>query len=123
MGSRPDDRCSLSLSKQQNLEMKPVLLLIFLLTAISFSSCQKERVWVKYSETGCADQWWPNDDTESAVKEFFDDLDVAVLNVSVQAENEPDMCQACFCLTGNVIRCEVREKDLSVMMGYGFTTD
>lgn len=103
--------------------MKAHHLLIFLLAAISFTSCQKERVWVKYLETACFDPWWPNDDTESAVKEFFDDLGVAVFSVSVQAENEPDMCFACHCLSGNVISCEVREKDLPVMLEQGFTAD
>jgi hypothetical protein len=107
--------------------MKAHHLLIFLLTAISFTSCQKERVWVKYSETGCADPWggsWqPHAEKVSSIKAFFSGVGVEVFGVAIETVNLPDACDACHCLTGNVIRCEVREKDLPVMLEQGFTAD
>lgn len=107
--------------------MKPCHLLIFLLTVISLSSCQKEKVWVKYSETGCADPWGgssqPHAEKVSSIKAFFSGVGVDVFGVAIETVNLPDACDACFCLTGNVISCEVREKDLPVMLQHGFTAD
>jgi len=107
--------------------MKPNYLLIFLFAVISLSSCQKERVWVKYSETACADPWggFSQSDTEriSTIKAYFSDVGVEVFGVTIEKVNEPDACFACTCLSGNVISCEVKEKDLPVMLEYGFFVD
>jgi len=109
------------------MKMKPFHLLIFFLAVTSLSSCQKERVWVNHSETGCADPWGassqPHDEKVSAIKAFFSGVGVEVFEITIEKVNGPDACDACFCLTGNLISCEVKEKDLPVMLEYGFFAD
>ncbi len=102
--------------------------LLFILTAIIFTSCQKEKVWVKYLETQCADPWAVNytlPDTEKveAIKEYFAAEGVEVFHVTIEAMHEPAACLACSCTSGNVISCRVKEKDMAVMKAHGFTSD
>lgn len=107
--------------------MKPSLLLFSLLTAISFSSCQKDRVWVKYLETYCDDPWGgytqPDSEKVEAIKAYFSGEGVKVFDVTMEAMYEPAACMGCMCLSGNVISCRVGEEDLPVMLEHGFTAD
>lgn len=106
--------------------MKPHHLLIFLLTAISFSSCQKEKVWVKYLETQCANPWpvhytLPDSEKVEAIKAYFSGEGVKVFHITMEDMYEPAACLACMCHTGRVMSCRVGEKDLPVMLSHGFT--
>jgi len=103
------------------------LTLFLALTALSLTSCQREKVWVKYLETQCADPWGgytqPDAEKTAAIKAYFSGQGVEVFHVTMEALHGPDACMACECLSGNVISCRVSEKDLPVMLDHGFTSD
>jgi hypothetical protein len=108
--------------------MKFYRLLILLLTTIFLNSCEKDQVWVKYFETQCANPWpvhytLPDSEKVEAIKAYFSGEGVEVFLVTMEDMYEPAACMACMCHTGKVISCRVREKDLPVMLEYGFTAE
>jgi hypothetical protein len=91
-----------------------VLLLVFLVTA-----CHPQKKWlqyvtVKYSQTGCADAWQTGA-TDSItcvnVAAFLSDKNVAVLGVTIKNDGVQELCNACFCKTGNTIYVSTLEGD------------
>jgi len=107
--------------------MRNPIPLLWISSTIILTSCQKEKVWVHYTETQCADPWGgytaPDEEKVIAIREYFATEGVQVYHVTIEAMHQPAVCMACSCTSGNVINCRVREKDLPVMLSHGFSND
>jgi len=107
--------------------MKKTIPLLGVFTVLMIcSGCEKIRptVWMEYHETGCSDPWFGNNteaiETEKKVKEFLKKNDVKVFDVELSSDGIPEACFACFCKTGRIIACKVKEKDVETMEAFGF---
>ena len=95
-----------------------------------FYNCEAiQRLWVYYDETYCDDPWYSLNDSvvenqkAEIIKNYFLSQNIVIQNIEISIHNEPQLCSACSCLTGNRIRCEVYSKDLTIMQSKGFTKE
>lgn len=98
-----------------------------LFSIVVFCSCEKTKeVWLCYDETYCANPWNYNDtiitgsEKSGIIKSYFLSQNIEIKDIQISAENPPQLCNACGCLSGNVIRCKVDEKDVDAMQEKGF---
>ncbi len=80
--------------------------------------------WVYYKETYCADIWTNDDlkeiDEEKNIEAYFKSIDIKILEIQISNDSVPELCKACFCKTGRIIKCKVKTKDVAEMQNKGF---
>ena len=97
--------------------MKKIMFLIAIIfISITFSTCQKDTIWVYYDETGCSDKWGvanvPDKDKMKNVKKYLRGKQIHVLKLEITSDGIFEACKACFCKTGKRIKCKIYEEDL-----------
>ncbi|WP_027125398.1 hypothetical protein [Gelidibacter mesophilus] len=103
-------------------------LLLIITVGITVWSCSKDDdlndgVLVLYNQTYCFDSWgYPDTDKELAdvIIEYLDDLDIELYNVKIDTNGTPQLCNACFCLSGKRIIGRISVNDLDAIKEYGF---
>ena len=95
---------------------------IFLIPFLS--SCVTDDVNVKmgYLETQCADPWHDEFGKEILdIKAFFEERDVDSRSIKRNdGVNEPELCRACTCKTGNEFEVMVNPDDSFFLRTIGF---
>lgn len=92
---------------------------IILITAnlIFSNGCKKisYRQWVYYDETGCTDPWGvyvnkPESEKIDAIEHYFNEKNIKLFKIEILNDGTIDLCKACFCRTGERIKCKVKKK-------------
>ncbi len=108
----------------------PVLLLSSLL-ALGATSCfcgeevypAEDSVKVTYAQTQCADHWGQANDPQllaSKASTYLTQKGVQVYSISATTAGPAQVCNACTCLTGNVVEAYVAQADLPAVLSLGF---
>ena len=108
------------------------ILLISLGLFILYSCDKTKEIWVCYDETYCADPWRIINDSDSLteiqikeqkmenIENYFRAKNVELKNLAIRFESVPQECNACNCLSGNVICCKIEKEDFDIMEEEGF---
>ncbi|MEM6806316.1 MAG: hypothetical protein AAF696_33265 [Bacteroidota bacterium] len=90
---------------------------LFILIFTALLGCEDEVLpdtrFFKYKQTQCADPWGNTQDSEelrSLVRDYLLTKDIEVLESSVSA-GDIELCNACSCLSGRVLRINVNLED------------
>jgi putative hemolysin len=106
-----------------------------LLSVVSATlSCQKEQaepeaqpeplVDVAYAQTYCADKWQQARtpaDLVNVATAYLKQQGINLEKVQAAQENPPQLCNACQCKSGVVLRAQVQPKDVAALEALGFT--
>lgn len=104
---------------------------IFLLLLLTTISCEKDDNLIQnlfvYDQTSCSDPWKTGqnnsaDETSKALRDYFKNLGVPILEVDVKDTRNDDFisCEACSCTTGIQIIIMINEKDHQKVINLGF---
>ncbi len=99
----------------------PVVLTLLILGCETGENLQ----WFLYEETQCADPWNTGlgsneSEVSNAVIQYFNDLNVSILEVQLDSLNEGEACDACFCLSGRGIRIKADANDAAIIENENF---
>ena len=104
--------------------MKARFIYLILLVSCSFTACQKDTIWVYYDETYCSDKWGDSDVPDNKkiknVKKYLKSKEISVFKIEISYTGAYEICQACTCKSGNVIKCKISETDLQKSINENF---
>jgi hypothetical protein len=102
--------------------------LLMLIAIMSMPSCNKEKNEIEYhwQETWCSNPW--NNSSENTVAElkayvlaYLNSENVDVTEITYLITDEPVLsCEACNCLSGNVVVVKIDPKDEKKILDLGF---
>lgn len=98
-----------------------VITITFIVALIALVSCSKEKRFTtyKWDETSCSDPWQTNE--FNGIQDFLDSKGIEVKKLEVNFDSSKvQLCEACFCTTGQIFQVQVKEKDEAKMKEIGF---
>ncbi|MGF1560438.1 MAG: hypothetical protein ACFCUL_15230 [Flavobacteriaceae bacterium] len=103
---------------------------LFAFIGIALLSCSNDDnlnndVFVLYNQTYCSDPWGYGDDNNELadkIKNYFnaENIEISNLTIDNNGTGAPQLCNACFCLSGKRIIGKVGRQDLDNIKEYGF---
>lgn len=106
--------------------MKILNIISFILVFHLISACEKshDSTWMYYEETYCSDPWekiGPTDEErKQEIAKYLQSKGVDVLEIKITSEGNQQHCYACHCTTGELIKCEILNKDITKLQTLGF---
>ena len=106
--------------------MKRYSIIFFLICFYVFTGCEKsgDTIWVYYDETYCSDPWGEVGTTDperkEVIAEYLRSEGINIFRIEITGEGNQQVCLACHCTTGKLIKCEILENDFSKIKGLGF---
>lgn len=108
------------------------ILLFSITMLLFFANCSDDNSstnnWYVFAETSCANPWGigmgnPDADVIAAVESYLADLDVDVLETTIDSIGPGEACLACHCLTGRGIHVRSDVANETVLLEEGFTVE
>jgi len=113
--------------------MRKLLFISMLGMFAIFSSCEEDEIVESqidflFKETYCANPWDSLISPEWTREQLIDSyltvqLNVEYSNLLITDDGVVQDCEACFCLSGNIIRLSAEDEFSEVLLGAGFELD
>lgn len=113
--------------------MRFTTFLFLTLTLCLSSACERKDSIVKmhFNETGCANPWNKDSDTnvgfnnndpdyQNKVRNYLIQFGIDIKEISISNDGPLSGCFSCFCTTGRKINISIFEKDKSLAKELGF---
>lgn len=109
--------------------MKHLIFILLSFITLFFMNCDDTdsttSIWYQYNETQCADAWQtgigsPIADVETAVENYFSNLNIDIEEITVDTSGTPEVCLACMCLSGRLINIKVDDSHEAAVLAEGF---
>ena len=114
--------------------MKKLLFISMLSVFAVFSSCDEDdvvesQIEFLFKETGCANPWhssqnYSDEEYLQVINDYLvTDLGVVSQDLHITDDGAAQDCEACHCLSGNIIRLSSDEEYSETLIGVGFELD
>lgn len=108
--------------------MKFKVLIISILFILPIWSCEKrsDLIELHFNETACANPWsvsTNNADYINKVKDFLEEKNITIKEISITNSGPINVCLACVCVTGRRINITINTKDKNLALEIGFYQD
>ena len=88
------------------------------------TTVEVDTIWMYYDETGCSDPWGVGSISEQEkkvnIENYLNGLNIDVFLIEISEDGVADNCFACYCKTGFIIKCKIKEEDVTTLLNDGF---